>query len=82
MIYHKEIELDAFFFTNCRAAHNLYQLVKRHQKQAADVEETPEQLHQVYMQGFFSSFQGHLSFLLNWYPQQVQHMIVFTVYLT
>ena len=34
-----------FFF---RATHNLYQLVKRHQKQAAQAEETPEQLNQVY----------------------------------
>ena len=31
-----------------RATHNLYQLVKRHQKQAAQAEETPDQLNQVY----------------------------------
>ncbi|KAL5014769.1 hypothetical protein ScPMuIL_009039 [Solemya velum] len=31
------------------ATHNLYQLVKRHQKQVADVEETPEQLNQIQM---------------------------------
>lgn len=31
------------------ATHNLYQLVKKHQKQAAGVEETSEQLHQIKM---------------------------------
>ncbi|KAJ8312109.1 hypothetical protein KUTeg_009482 [Tegillarca granosa] len=31
------------------ATHNLYQLVKKHQKQAAGVEETSEQLHQIQM---------------------------------
>lgn len=31
------------------ATHNLYQLVKRHQKQAAQAEETPDQLNQIQM---------------------------------
>ena len=44
---------------NCffaRATHNLYQLVKRHQKQAAQAEETPDQLNQVYSLSLLSVF--------------------------
>ena len=36
------------FYSIFRATHNLYQLVKRHQKQAAQAEETPDQLNQVH----------------------------------